>query len=63
MKILQRILQQKIKDHSIVDYKDLDRKSYMCGYSNGFVQGFYTLNKWIVLTLVISLIFNFISFI
>lgn len=67
-RILKKILLQKLKEHDKVDYKNLniDKHSYTSGYSNGFVQGFYTMNKWLIgilIILAVSLIFNFISFI
>jgi hypothetical protein len=65
-RILKKILLQKLKEHDKVDYKHLsiDKHSYTTGYANGFVQGFYAMNKWIIVILIvlaISLIFNFIS--
>lgn len=67
-RILKKILLQKLKELDVVKYEDfkLDKNSFESGYANGFVKGFYVMNKWmigILIILAVSLIFNFISFI
>lgn len=57
-KILKKTLLQKLKEHDKVDYKNLnlDKHSYTSGYTNGFVQGFYLVNKWMIGILIILLV-------
>jgi hypothetical protein len=65
-RILKKILLQKLKELTGCNFHGLDEESFKSGYSNGFVQGFYVMNKWmigILIILAVSLIFNFISFI
>lgn len=65
-RILKKILLQKLKQLTGCNFHGLDEESFKSGYSNGFVKGFYVMNKWmigILIILAVSLIFNFILFI
>jgi hypothetical protein len=65
-RLLKKILLQKLKELTGCNFHGLDEESFKSGYSNGFVQGFFLARKWIIgilIILVVSLIFNFISFI
>lgn len=67
-KLLKKVLLKKLEEHNRVNFEDfhLDQDSYKSGYSNGFVQGFYLMEKLnigIILILLASLIVNFIYWI
>ncbi len=65
--LLKKALLKKLKQLDLCSYKELnlDKRSFESGYANGFVNGFYFMNKWVIgilILLIISLIFNFILF-
>jgi len=64
--IVKKILLKRLKELEGCNLQGLDNKSFESGYSNGFVNGFFFVKKWIIgigIILAISLIFNFILFI
>lgn len=61
--IVKRILLKRLKELDGTNLHGLDKESFESGYSNGFVNGFYTMDKLIIILgmlLVISVILNFV---
>jgi len=60
-RMISKILLKKLKELKGCNFHGLDERSFISGYSNGFVNGFYFAKKWIIILgilLTLSLIFN-----
>lgn len=61
-KIIYNVLLKKIKELDTVQYDQInvDKNSFLSGYSNGFVSGFYFARKIIIILLIVLTISLFL---